>query len=172
MFFWLYIIALIFTFSFAYACFRAAPWVPMHAKDVPRVMALARLSEGEVFFDLGAGDGRTIIAAAQAGAKAKGYEISLLPFFIAWGKILFSGQIKNSKMIFRDFWHVDLSRADIIFVFLMPKIRERLKEKIEREMKPGSRIITYVWPMIGWEADQIDVVEGRPKIYSYSIKGS
>ncbi|HTX86788.1 MAG TPA: SAM-dependent methyltransferase [Candidatus Nanoarchaeia archaeon] len=164
---WVYIIVFIFALTFLYASWRAAPWLPMYANDVARVIDLAKIKEGEKFFDLGAGDGRTLFAAAGAGAISEGFEISLLPYLITKIKILCSPKKNKPKIFFRDFWKINLSEADVIFVFLMPRIMEKLKEKMEKELKPGARIICYTWPMPGWEPAAVDDIPGRLKIYLY-----
>ena len=101
---WLYLIVFIFGFTFVYASWRAAPWLPMFREDVSRAISLAKLKEGEKFYDLGAGDGRTLIAAANAGAQAEGFEISLLPYLLAKIKFIFYSGKNKPKIYFRDFW--------------------------------------------------------------------
>src|SRR5207249_5169786 len=64
----------------AWAGWRAAPYLPTRQKDVERMTALGRINPGELVYDLGAGDGRFLIAAAKRGATAVGFEISLLPY--------------------------------------------------------------------------------------------
>jgi hypothetical protein len=165
---WFLSILFIFLVSFLYASLRAAPWVPMHAKDVDRIMALAKLKKGEIFFDLGAGDGRSLEGAGKNGARAIGFEISLLPFLLSLiRKIFFNAKF---KMLFKDFWQEDLSSADVVFFFLMPKIFPRLNEKLEKELKPGTRIISYVWPLPDWTPEVIDEAAGRPKLRLYIKK--
>jgi SAM-dependent methyltransferase len=164
---WLGLIVFIFALSFLYASWRAAPWVPMRANDVARVIALAKLKEGEIFYDLGSGDGRTILAAAQTGARAEGFEISLLPYLIAKIREIFISDKNKPQTHFKDFWHVDLSRADVVYIFLMPAIREKMKQKMERELRPGARVICYVWPMLGWPEAAVDDLPGRPKLRLY-----
>jgi len=76
--------------TFAYAGFRGAPWVPMRAGDVERVVRLAAIKPGQTVYDLGCGDGRLLFAAATHGAVAHGFEISLLPLVIAKVRWLFA----------------------------------------------------------------------------------
>jgi SAM-dependent methyltransferase len=164
---WLYLIVFILSLSFLYASWRAAPWLPMYARDVSRVIALAEIKGGEKFLDLGSGDGRTLLAAAQAGAVSEGFEISIVPYLVAAVKIFFSQVKIKPKNIFHDFWNINLGEADIIFVFLLPRIMNRLKEKMEKELKPGARVICYTWPMTGWTPARVDDVPNQPKIYLY-----
>jgi hypothetical protein len=62
---------------------------------------------------------------------------------------------------------VDLKEADAVFVFLMPRIMPKLREKMERELKPGARVVCYSWPIPGWQPRAVDDAPGRPKIYLY-----
>jgi hypothetical protein len=164
---WLYIIVFIFSLTFLYASWKAAPWLPMYRQDVERAIAMAGLKEGEKFFDIGAGDGRTLFAAASRGAIAEGFEISLLPYLLAKVKIFFSQEKNKPKIFFRDLWKINLGTADATFVFLTPRIMEKLRVKMEKELKAGARIICYTWPMPGWEPAEINNVPGRPKVYLY-----
>ena len=164
---WLYIIIFIFGLTFLYAAWRAAPWLPMRANDVERALSLAKIQLGEKFYDLGAGDGRTLLAAAAEGAIAEGFEISLFPYLLAKLKIIFSKNKNKPKIYFRDFWRINLGEADVIFVFLMPRIMQKLKEKMEKELKPGARIICYTFLMPGWQPAAVGDIPGRPKIYLY-----
>ncbi len=164
---WIYLIVFIFGLTFVYAAWRAAPWLPMYREDVERAIKLARLKAGEKFFDIGAGDGRTLFAAAAAGAVSEGFEISLLPYLIAKFKIIFFRGKDKPKIYFRDFWGINLGEADAIFVFLMPRIMQKLRVKMEKELKPGARVICYTWPMPGWTPAQVDSLPEQPKIYLY-----
>jgi SAM-dependent methyltransferase len=153
--------------TFAYAAWRAAPWVPTWRRDIDRFVRLADIKPGQRVYDLGCGDGRLVRAAARAGAIATGFEISLLPYCIARIVKNFFHLTPNHTILFKDFWNVDLSSADLIYVFLTPRAYPRLKEKLERELRSGTRVITYVWPIEGWTQNDIDHQEGQPKMYLY-----
>lgn len=161
------LILLIFLFTFIYASMRAAPWVPMHGKDVERVIKLADIKPWMRMYDLGCGDARVVCAAARAGAHATGFEVSLLPYLIAHVCCALQKN-KNARIRFRDFWRADLRGADVVYFFLMPKIYPKLKEKLERELKPGAKVIAYVWPMHGWTPTAVDRISGRPTLYVYT----
>jgi len=73
------------------------------------------------------------------------------------------------KILYRDLWKYDLSDADVIYFFLMPSKMNRLRKKFEKELKPGARVISYVWPIEGWTPIKVDECEGWPKIFLYEI---
>ena len=72
-------------------------------------------------------------------------------------------------MHFRSLWKADLRDADIVYLFLMPKVAGRIKAKLEKELRSGSVVITYVWPMDGWKVEEEDVVKGELKLYKYVV---
>ncbi|MEK7102612.1 MAG: hypothetical protein AAB579_01270 [Patescibacteria group bacterium] len=157
------IIILVILATFIYAGFRGAPWVPTKNGDVERFLRLAELKPGAVVYDLGCGDGRIVRVAAQAGAAATGFELSLLPYCMAKLRLMSTaGQVR-----FNDFWHADLRDADVVYFFLMPGIYSKLKTKLENELKPGAKVIAYVWPVEGWEPAITDHVSGSPDLHVY-----
>jgi len=168
MYFTLGLILFIFLLTFIYAGLRGAPWVPTKKHDVERFLKLANIQKNEVVYDIGCGNGRMVIAAQTRGALATGFEVSLFPYLLAWINKL----IKRSKVKikYRDLWRVNLSNADTIYFFLMPERIEKLKTKFEKELKPGTKVISYVWPIKGWEAEIIDECEDYPKMYLYITK--
>lgn len=160
------LILFIFLGTFAYAGVRAAPWFPTWSRDISRFLKLAEIKPGQKFYDLGCGDGKLVFAAAGAGAEAVGFEISLLPYLIALSR---SFSIKNSKILFKDFWNQNLSDADIVYIFLTPKVNPKAKEKLQKELKTGARVIAYAWPIDGWEPVKTDTTPGQPAMYLYII---
>ena len=148
-----------------YSLVRGIGWVPTWQRDIDRFLKLADIKPGQRVYDLGCGDGRLVIAAAKKGAKSVGLEISILPFVVAYLRNFFS---RNKAQIkFRDFWMIDLKEADVVYFFLIPRIYEQLKNKLEKELKPGARVIAYVWPITSWTPNQIDEVPGQPTMYLY-----
>lgn len=178
----LLIILFIFIATFVYAGWSAAPWAPTRKADVVRFLKLANIKPGDKVFDLGCGDGRLLFAAAEKGAVVTGYEISLLPYIIAKIKQLSFAQkdktphhslclgAGQAKILFKDFWNVDLSDANIVYFFLMPKVYAKLRAKFEKELKPGTRIIAYVWPIDGWIPVNTSEIKGAQNIYLYEKK--
>lgn len=154
-------------FTFVYGGLRGAPWVPTKNADIERILQLVELKEGVKFYDLGAGDGRLIAAAAKRGAKTVGYEISILPYFMAQLRTLFLNNKTRCRIVYKDFWFANLKDADIIYFFLIPRTIKKLKLKLEKELKKGARVISYTFPINGWEALKADKNKGKPSIYLY-----
>lgn len=134
----------------AWAGWRAAPYVPTRSADVERMLRLAAVQPGEVVYDLGAGDGRFVLAAAQRGAQAVGFEISVLPFLVAWLRTRSQRSPSRAQIRWQDFFHQDFSRADVIVCFLTPGAMAQLGPKLRRELKPGARIVSYAFAIPDW----------------------
>ena len=171
MYLFLILIAFIFLFlvTFVYAGWKGAPWVPTRRNDVKRFLKIAKIQQGQKVYDLGSGDGRIVYAAAQAGAKAEGFEISLFPYLLSQARLLFLKNKEKYKIKYKDFWHVNLDDADIVYFFLMPKVYHKLKIKFEKELKKGTKVIAYVWPIDDWKSLRVDAVKGQSNLYLYQI---
>ena len=164
---WIFVIIMfVFLGTFAYAGILAAPWFPTWSRDIERFLKLANIKPGQKFYDLGCGDGKLVFAAAGAGAQAVGYEISLLPYLMALSR---SWNIKDSSVKFKDFWRVDLSDADLVYLFLTPKVNPKAKIKLQQELKKGARVVAYTWPIDGWQPIDQSIEKNRPAMYLYEI---
>lgn len=128
-----------------------APWVPTWQVDVDRALRLAQLKPGEVFYDLGCGDGKAVFAAAKLGAKATGIEIAWpLYLFCLVKKVVQHQPLVKFKL--GNLFNLDVSDADVVYIFGMPRtIQQKLRDKLERELKPGARVLSYAFPIHGWE---------------------
>lgn len=163
-----YIVVMVFLATYAYGAVRGAPWLPTPRADVARLTRIVGSLKGKKVYDLGCGDGRMVCAAAADEAQAVGYEVSLLPYIMA--KIRSAFVRGDVKIIYRDFWTVDLREADIVYCFLIPETMGKLKGKFERELRRGSYVISYVFEIPGWETHLVDEVENRHKMYTYRVR--
>lgn len=164
--FFLYAVLFALAGTYAYAGWQTAPWVPTRKHHVDRAMRLADVKSGTVFADLGCGDGRLVHEAARKGAMAHGYEIAIVPFLLAVWR---NRRVPNARIHFRSLWNAELRNVDVVYLFLMPKAAHRIKAKLEQELKSGAVVITYVWPMEGWTAEEEDALHGELKLYKYRI---
>lgn len=161
----IYIILAILVGSAAYAGFSAAPWLPTRKKELKRMIELANIQPGDNVYDLGCGDGRLLVASKKIQPKSNvfGIELSLLPYIIS--KIRVGG-----KVMFGNFFKKDLSNADVVFVFLMKRIYPELKVKLEKELKPGTRVIVSTWSIDGWEVEKKISGQQEGIVYLYKMK--
>lgn len=129
--------------SIIFSGIKGAVWVPAFSKDTNEIIKELNIKQGSHVYEFGCGDGRFLRKAANLGAHSVGYEIN--PFLGLLARLLSIG--KDVKIEFGDAWAKSFSKADITFVFLMPKFMERLGEKLSSEMKQGSVIATYAFPI-------------------------
>lgn len=162
--------ALIILGTLALGGILAAPWVPLWQNDVRRLLTIAGAKQGELVYDLGAGDGRVIITAAKEyGCRAIGFEIALLPYLVCRTRIWLAGMSRQVKLKYANFFTADLSDADVICAFLTPRAMKKLKTKFEKEAKPGCKILSYAFAIPGWEPDLVDRPnEKTAVIYRYT----
>lgn len=142
----------------AYAMITGAPYVPTPQKTLEKMLRLAAIRPGERVYDLGCGDGRLIFAAVRAGARATGFELSMLVFFTAKIRSWFRG----GQILYRDFWRQDLSDADVVFCYLLPGSMRTFQRRLWPKLKPGTRVVSHAFVMDGIEPD---AQEGAVRLY-------
>jgi SAM-dependent methyltransferase len=135
------------------ALITGAPWVPTPKNRVRKMLELAKIKKGDTVIDLGCGDGRLVhIADAEYEANATGFEFS--PVIYAMAKLVqpfYWLKGSRGKIKFRNFFKQDLSNADVIVCYLLPHGMRKVKKKCEKELKKGSRVISYAFQIEGWK---------------------
>ncbi|MEM3578797.1 MAG: class I SAM-dependent methyltransferase [Candidatus Bathyarchaeia archaeon] len=129
------------------------------------MLNLAQLKPGEVFFDLGAGDGRTVIMAAKEfGARAVGVELREDLAKRALSSVYEEGLQDRVTIVNGDMFNVDLSSADVIFLYLTTSANEKIKPKLEVELKAGARVVSHDYEIVGWKPVKIENFCENPKL--------
>lgn len=167
MWYWILFVAFLLLASMAYAGMQGAPWVPTWKKDIDRITELAQLKPGESFVELGCGNARICrgIRKAHADVEITGVELSLLQYLVALAQNTVSRSAIQMRL--QNAFKHDLSQHDVVYVFLMPETYEKIRPKFEQELKPGSRVISYTWPIPGWEPAQVSTSNDTPTLYLY-----
>ncbi len=169
--FLLLIMACLISLSILLAAISLAPFVPARKKDLVRIMEVAGLKPGEVFYDLGCGNGRVVFQAGKMGARAVGIELAWPLFFYCWIKKILTGA-KKVTFKFGDLYKKKFGEADVVYVFGMAEAlgQEKFKTKMKNELKPGARVVSYAFPIAGWSASAVDKPnEKEVAIYLYTI---
>lgn len=149
-----------------------APYVASPQRVVDRMLELANLKPGEKLYDLGAGDGRIVITAAQRyNVKAVGVEISDKLVRSADDMIDRLGLQQRASMIHADIFDVDFSDADVVTIFLATQSNEKLRPRLEKLLKPGALVISHDFAVPGWKPKLVDKAEDhhRHAIYVYQM---
>jgi len=134
-----------------------APWVPTPMKAVHSMLELADIHEGDTVIDLGSGDGRIITTAAKE-YKARAIGIEADPIRLLWSRssIRLKGLSERAKIIRGNFFHKDLGEATVVTVYQTQQINNKLKAKFERELKPGTRVVSHTFTFNGWTLSKAD----------------
>jgi predicted RNA methylase len=133
-----------------------APDIPTPQSVVERMLEAGRVKPGEVVYDLGSGDGRIVITAAQKfGAKAVGIEIRPDLCDKAKDKIKSLGLDDRVSIVQNSALRVDLSAADVVTMYFLTASNERLRPVLEHWLKPGSRVVSNEFPIKGWKSAQV-----------------
>ncbi|HLG97364.1 MAG TPA: methyltransferase domain-containing protein [Bryobacteraceae bacterium] len=134
-----------------------APYVVSPQEIVDRMLLLADPKPNELVYDLGSGDGRILITAVQRyHAKAVGIEISESLAKSTAERIQRLGLQNEARVINGDFMHVDLSPADIVTMYLATDANEMLRPSLEKQLKPGARVVSHEYAIPGWKPKLVD----------------
>ena len=129
--------------------------------------AMIRLSsakQGEKIADLGSGDGRVVIAFAKLGCETHGYEINPFLVWISRRAIL-RAELKDKAFVhWKSFWKIDFSSFDVIALYGIPRIMDKLETKRNTELKPGTRIVSNSYSFPKWKLEK---KENHVRLYRY-----
>jgi hypothetical protein len=144
-----------------------AGWEPTSRRRVKKMLEIAEVDSDDIVYDLGSGDGRIVIDAAKKyNARAVGMEAD--PLRVLWSRltIVFSGLSNRAKIVWGNFFNQNISEATVVTLFLSDTANQKLKSKFLEELKPGTRIVSYVWTFEEWEPVKADKID---EIYLYII---
>ena len=137
------------------------PFVPTPPEVIDRMLEMARVKSGDVIYDLGSGDGRILIQAAKRyGVRGVGIEID--------GDLVRQARDNARRdkvdhlVEFReqDALTVDISQATVVTLYMLPEFNAKLRPVFDRQLKPGSRVVSHDFPIEGWVPDRIEYVKG------------
>lgn len=157
---------------------RLAPFVSSPQQAVDKMLEMANLKPGETLYDLGCGDGRILITAAQRfHVKAVGIEISARLVRTAEDNVKALGLENRIKVIHGDFMHTDLSPADVVTLYLMTTANANLRPNLEKYLKKDAKVVSYDYPIPGWKAVEEQETDpsslgNRHTIYLYEVPAS
>ena len=137
------------------------PFVRSTPEVIDRMLEMARVKTGDVLYDIGSGDGAIVIRAAKKyGIKAIGIEID--QELVAKARRNAFREKVEHLVEFRaqDAFTVDVSPATVVTLYMLPEFNAKLRPILDRQLRPGSRVVSHDYPVEGWEPDQVDSVKG------------
>lgn len=136
-------------------------YVPTPQEVVDRMLDMAEVKSGDFMIDFGCGDGRMVVTAAKRGARGYGVDINPVRIREANENAKKAGVTDKVEFKIANLFEEDLSKADVMAMYLLTDINLRLRPKILNDMKPGTRIVSHAFDMGDWEPDQRDTVSGK-----------
>ena len=150
-----------------------APYVPTPINVVHRMLILGGVKSGDIVYDLGSGDGRIVITAVQEyGAKAVGVELDSDLAERANARIRELNLSDRANIMHAHLMEVDLSTASVVTLYLLSSSNMELRPKLERDLKPGARVISHDFQIMGWTPVKTETVKGETRehtIFVYEV---
>ena len=135
-------------------------WVPTPPQVVEFMLDIAKVTPQDFVIDLGSGDGRIVIAAGKRGARGFGVELNENLVQLSNEEAARQGVAGRVQFQVRDMFQTDLSPASVLTTYLLPHLNVRVRPQLLKQMKPGSRVVTYAFHMGEWQPDQVAQVSG------------
>jgi cyclopropane fatty-acyl-phospholipid synthase-like methyltransferase len=137
------------------------PFVPTPVEVVDRMLEMARVTPADVIYDLGSGDGAIIIRAAQKfGARGVGIEIDADLVRKAQANAFREKVEHLTEFRVQDALSVDVSEATVVTLYMLPEFNAKLRPILDRQLKPGARVVSHDFPVEGWVPDRTERVKG------------
>ena len=138
------------------------PYVPTRDAVVAGMLELGGVKKGDILYDLGCGDGRIVITAAQKfGARGTGIDIDPVRIREAQENARKAGVADRVKFIEQDLFDAKISDATVVTLYLLPAINLKLRPKLLKDLKPGTRIVSHAFDMGDWKPEKEIEVDGE-----------
>jgi SAM-dependent methyltransferase len=145
-------------------------FVPTPAEVVKGMLDLAKVQKGELVIDLGCGDGGIVVAAARDyGARSIGVDIDPQRVKEATENVAKNNVGDRAKIVQDDLFEFEIKDANVVTLYLLPRLNLKLRPRLWKELKVGSRVVSNSFDMGDWKPDQTIDVDGRT-VYLWTIK--
>lgn len=135
------------------------PFVPTPRRVVAAMLDLAEVGESDFLIDLGSGDGRIAIAAAQRGARALGVDLDPARIAEAAVAARLSGVESRARFRRQDLFDTPIGEASVVAMYLLPEVNLRLRPRLLTELRPGARIVSHAFDLGDWRPDEHRVID-------------
>ena len=137
------------------------PYVPTPMKVAERMLQLAKVTRNDVVYDLGSGDGRIVILAAQKyGAHAVGVELDPGRYQESSARIQELGLASKAKILHGDMFKADIHNATVVTLYLLTSVNAEIRPMLEKQLRPGTRVVSHDFHMAGWKAEKTEEITG------------
>jgi SAM-dependent methyltransferase len=144
-------------------------YVPTPPEVVSAMLKLANVTKDDVIYDLGSGDGRIVITAAKEyGARGVGIDLNPVRIKEAQENAQKSGVTDRVKFLQQDLFEADFHEATVVTLYLLPRLNLKLRPRLLRELKPGTRIVSHDFDMGDWKPEKT-VQVGSKTVYYWTI---
>jgi SAM-dependent methyltransferase len=145
-------------------------FVPTRHVVADEMLTLAGVNKTDVVYDLGAGDGRIVILAAQKyGARGVGIELDPKLVTVARQVADEGGVADRVTFVEGDLFTADISQATVVTLYLSTRVNQELEPKLRKELKPGTRIVSHQFPIGGWKPDETIKGSDETDLYLWII---
>lgn len=145
-------------------------YVPTPQEVVEEMLALAKVTKNDVLYDLGSGDGRIPITAAQKfGTRGVGIDINPERIQEAKENAQKAGVTDRVKFLQQDLFKSDISEATVVTLYLLPELNVKLRPQLFRQLKPGTRVVSHDFDMGDWKPDRVVQTQEGSTIYYWVI---
>lgn len=148
------IIFLVVTASVLHALEKDVPFVPTPESTVDAMLTLANVGPEDTVIDLGSGDGRIVIAAAKRGARATGIDIDPERIREADENAKENNVQDRVKFIRQNLFDADIKPATVLTMYLLPSVNLKLRPKLLKDLRPGTRVVSHAFDLGNWEPDK------------------
>jgi SAM-dependent methyltransferase len=137
------------------------PFVRSTPEVIDRMLEMAQVKTGDLVYDIGSGDGAIIIRAAKKyGVRGVGIEIDQDLVAKARQNAIHEKVEHLVEFRAQDAFTVDVSPATVVTLYMLPEFNAKLRPILDRQLRPGSRVVSHDYPVEGWVPDKIDTVKG------------
>lgn len=149
---------------------KLAPYYPTPETIVAKMLELGGLKAGEKMFDLGSGDGRIVIMAAQKfHAQATGVEMDKDLCKQSTDKIRKLGLEKNARIINGDILRQNYNSADLVTVYLLPNSNDKVAPLLEKQLKKGARVVAHDFEIRQWTPVKTETIDDDGEGRSHTL---
>jgi len=147
-----------------------SPWWRTNGKKSKGAIKLAEISSKDIVYELGSGDATFLVTVAKrTGAKCVGIEIDPVRHLTAGLNVLLNGVRKKVTLKKKSFYDVDLKNATVVYAYLIPRVLEKLKPQLFKELKKGTRVVSHVYKFLPDKRLKFVKSDNKTQMHLYKI---